>query len=89
VAAYGPETVLDLRDIAFISGTTSATWTQGTETSGTLAVTDGTRTANITLLGQYVAGDFRVRTDNHGGTIVTDPPVSASQNVTLVNPHLT
>jgi hypothetical protein len=44
------------------------------------------------LLGQYVAGNFHVRTDNHGGTIVTDPPVKTAtdvQNVALVNPHQT
>ena len=47
------------------------------------------RAAALTLLGQYVAGNFRVSTDNHGGTMVTDQPVSASQNVALVNPHQT
>jgi hypothetical protein len=41
------------------------------------------------LLGQYVAGNFHVSSDKHGGTFVTDPPVSASQNVALVNPHQT
>jgi autotransporter passenger strand-loop-strand repeat protein len=91
VAGFGKPDQLDLRDIAFISGTTHPTWTQS-GTTGTLAVTDGTHTADITLLGQYVAGNFHVRTDNHGGTIVTDPPVKTAtdvQNVALVNPHQT
>jgi autotransporter passenger strand-loop-strand repeat protein len=87
VAGFDKSDRLDFRDIAFTSGVTSATWTQSGTTSGTLAVTSGTETATITLLGQYVAGNFHVRTDNHGGTLVTDPPVSASQTVALVNPH--
>jgi hypothetical protein len=66
---------------------TSATWTQSGTTSGTLAVTSGTHIATITLLGQYVTADFHVSTDNHGGTLVTDPPVRASQTAALVSPH--
>jgi hypothetical protein len=89
VAGFGKPDRLDFRDIAFTSGVTSATWTQTGTTSGTLAVTRGTETATITLLGQYVAGNFHVSSDKHGGTFVTDPPVSASQNVALVNPHQT
>jgi hypothetical protein len=88
VAGFGKPDKLDFRDIAFTSGATSATWSQS-GTSGTLSVTSGTNTATITLLGHYVAGDFHVSTDNHGGTFVTDQPVSASQNVALVNPHQT
>jgi hypothetical protein len=30
-----------------------------------------------------------VSSDKHGGTFVTDPPISNSQNVALVNPHQT
>jgi autotransporter passenger strand-loop-strand repeat protein len=91
VAGFGKPDLLDLRDIAFISGTTSATWTQS-GTSGTLAVTDGSHTADITLLGQYMTANFHARTDNHGGTFVTDPPAKTEtdvQNVALVNPHQT
>jgi autotransporter passenger strand-loop-strand repeat protein len=89
VAGFGKPDKIDFRDIAFTSGVTHATWTQSGTTSGTLAVTSGTETATITLLGQYVAGNFHVRTDNNGGTLVNDPAVSASQTVALVNPHQT
>jgi autotransporter passenger strand-loop-strand repeat protein len=87
VAGFGKPDRLDFRDIAFTSGVTHATWTQN-GTSGTLAVTSGTHTATITLLGQYVAGNFHVSTDGHGGTFVTDPPVKSStdlQTVALVH----
>ena len=45
-------------------------------------MTDGTHAANITLLGQYVAGQFHVGPDQYGGTVVTDPPVGGQ----LVDP---
>jgi len=32
------------------------------------------------LLGQYVASDFLLSTDGHGGSLVTDSLVSASVN---------
>jgi hypothetical protein len=90
VAGFGKPDRLDFRDIAFTSGATSATWTQSGTTSGTLAVTSGGHTADITLLGQYVTGNFHVATDNHGGTFVIDPPVLAKTNTgTLVDPHQT
>ncbi len=48
--------------------------------SGTLTVTSGGHTADITLLGQYVAGNFSITSDGHGGTLVTDPPVTTEQS---------
>jgi autotransporter passenger strand-loop-strand repeat protein len=73
VAGFAQPDLMDLVDIAFHSGTTSTTWAQS-GTSGTLTVTDGSHTAHITLLGQYVAGQFHVGNDGQGGTVVTDPP---------------
>jgi autotransporter passenger strand-loop-strand repeat protein len=91
VAGFDQPDRLDFRDIGFTSGVTSATWTQN-GTHGALAVTDGSHAAMITLLGQYVTADFRVSSDKHGGTIVTDPAVKTDadvQTVALVNPHQT
>jgi autotransporter passenger strand-loop-strand repeat protein len=91
VAGFSQPDKLDFRDIGFTSGVTSATWTQS-GTSGKLAVTDGSHAAMITLLGQYVTADFRVSSDKHGGTIVTDPAVKTEadvQTLALVNPHQT
>jgi autotransporter passenger strand-loop-strand repeat protein len=88
VAGFSKPDEVDLRDIGFVSGTTHATWTQKTTSSGVLAVTGGgSDIARLRLLGQYVTANFLVASDKHGGTVVTDPPVSASQNVALVNPH--
>jgi hypothetical protein len=88
VAGFGVPDMLDLRDITFVSGTTTFNWTQS-GTSGTLMVSDNAgHTANITLLGQYMTENFKIATDEHGGTLVTDPPVSATTDpLALTNPH--
>jgi hypothetical protein len=53
--------------------------------SGTLTVTDGAHTANLTLLGDYSTGDFQKASDGHGGTEIYDPANSA-QLATVVTP---
>ena len=65
---------LDLSDISF-GATTQASYS-GTISGGTLQVTDGTHTADISLLGNYTASTFVTATDNHGGTLVHDPVAS-------------
>jgi hypothetical protein len=44
-------------------------------------------TANITLLGQYAAGNFHIQNDGAGGTVVIDPPVPASDQNQLALPN--
>jgi len=60
--------VLDLRDIAFV-GSNEATFS-GNRARGTLVVTDGTHTANITLIGDYAFSTFVAFSDGAGGTNV-------------------
>jgi hypothetical protein len=46
--------------------------------SATIQVSDGTHTASITLLGQYMAGQIHIAGgDGAGGTLITDPPLTA------------
>ena len=88
---------MDLVDIPYVASGGSATtvnWTQltsGGNGSGTLTVAEGGHIANITLLGQYVAGagNFSLQNDGGGGTLVIDPPVAqpGATALTLVNPH--
>src|SRR5262249_39084443 len=60
----------------------------GTASSGTLTVPDGSHTANIALLGDYVASTFVTSSDGHGGTNVVDPSATeTSQTSLLVQPH--
>ena len=68
-------TSLDLRDIGFTSGKTKATFVEnGADTQGVLTVTNGTATAEITLVGNYSGSTFNVSSDGHGGATVVDPP---------------
>src|SRR6516165_3460407 len=60
----------------------------GTASGGTLTVTDGSHTANIALLGNYIASTFVTSSDGHGGTNVVDPSATeTSQTSLLVQPH--
>jgi hypothetical protein len=43
--------------------------------NGALTVTDGTHSATLNFQGSYVAANFKLADDGHGGTIVYDPPV--------------
>jgi hypothetical protein len=82
---------IDLSDIAFASGTTLSFTEAPSNTSGTLSVSDGVHTANITLIGQYTTAQFTKASDGHGGTLVGDPPVVAQTDqpaVGLVNPRV-
>jgi fibronectin-binding autotransporter adhesin len=65
---------IDLGGFTFSVGET-VSWSQ-TGTSGTLTVTDGTKTASLTLIGSYSSGNFHLSNDGHGGTFVDDPPAA-------------
>jgi autotransporter passenger strand-loop-strand repeat protein len=78
VSGFGSGDQIDLGGIAFVPPTgkknqnaeVSYTQTNGNQ-SGTLTVTDGVNTANIALLGQYIASEFTAASDGHGGTLIT------------------
>jgi len=60
----------------------------GTSAGGTLTVTDGTHSANIALLGNYIASTFVASSDGHGGTNIVDPQqTSANQQMVLTQPQ--
>jgi hypothetical protein len=84
VAGMGAQDSLDLADINF--ATVQQPVFSGTTSGGTLGVTDGTHTANIALLGNYMASTFVTSSDGHGGTYVIDPSV-VSQNNLLAQPQ--
>jgi autotransporter passenger strand-loop-strand repeat protein len=81
----GADTI-DLLAIAYNSGTTTLGYLDnGTGSGGTLTVSDGVHTAKLTMIGAYVMENFKLSTDSHGGTLITDPPVSSGAD--LVTPH--
>ena len=65
--------------IAFGADTTLGYLPNSNQTGGTLSLTDGTHSANIALLGNYMASSFVMESDNHGGTMVV---AEASQTST-------
>jgi autotransporter passenger strand-loop-strand repeat protein len=79
ISGFGIPGDIDLMDITYNSATTSLNFVEaGSNLSGTLTVNDGTHIATLTLLGQYVTGQFHMANDGAGGTLVTDPPLDSS-----------
>jgi autotransporter passenger strand-loop-strand repeat protein len=76
---------LDLADISFNS-LQPLGLTPGSNNTTILTVSDGTNMANITLLGQYMAGNFTSASDGHGGTLLTDPPQTAMEQPLVTQP---
>jgi hypothetical protein len=81
ISSFGVPGAIDFSAVAYVSGTTSATYTSTSSSGGTLSLTDGTHTAQIALLGQYVTANFKLSDDGHGGTLIVDPPVSSGSGV--------
>ena len=83
VAGLTGQDTIDFADINFANAQQPSF--SGNASGGTLAVTDGTHTANIALLGNYIASTFVASSNGHGGTAVVDPP--AIQPSPLAQPH--
>jgi hypothetical protein len=84
VAGISGQDTIDFVDINFASAQ-QPTYS-GTNSGGTLTVTDGMDTANIALLDQYMAASFVTSPDGSGGTLVQDPP-PATLAQTLTQPQ--
>jgi hypothetical protein len=76
---------LDLADINYATVQTP-TYLNQTSSGETVRVTDGTHTANIALLGNYMASVFTTSPDGNGGTNIVDPPILGGQPV-IAPPH--
>jgi hypothetical protein len=81
----GTQDILDFLDIDPAKVHTP-TLNNATSSGGTLNVTDGTHTANIALIGNYLASIFVASSDGHGGTAVHDP-VNGSAQPLVSTPH--
>jgi serralysin len=79
----------DLLDFADITAGASATiGYSGNNSPGTLTVSEGTHTAKVALLGNYMASSFVASSDGHGGTLIHDPSISGATDpspITLVD----
>ena len=62
---------IDLADISY--GADTQVTFLGNAAGGTLTVTDGTESANIALVGDYLSSTWDLSSDGHGGVTVVDP----------------
>lgn len=80
---------IDLADIAFDSKLATLGYSVNSgNTGGTLSVSDGTHTANLALLGSYMASNFAMASDGHGGTAVTDSAMLGGVQPLVTPPHV-
>ena len=86
VSGFGAQNVIDLPDIAFDAQTTLGYLSDSNSAGGTLSVADGMHSANIALLGNYMASSFAMASDGHGGTLVAAEASQPDQSL-LSNPH--
>jgi hypothetical protein len=63
---------IDFTGVSYTGESFTYTPANGANTSGTLTVTDGTHSASVTLVGQYVKGNFKAE-DINGTLAITDP----------------
>jgi hypothetical protein len=76
VAGMTGQDGIDLRSINYATVHTPSY--SGTSSGGTLTATDGTHSANIALLGSYLAATFLTSSDGYGGTLVSEEPAQAT-----------
>ena len=73
VAGLALGNYVDLADLAY-RGNDAPVYSSSGANTGSVAVTEGTTTINVALLGGYLANSFVASSDGHGGTLITDPP---------------
>ena len=67
----GSGTQVDKIDVTDLNYKTATLGYSGSTTQGTLTLGDGTHSLSISMVGNYVASDFKIGTDGHSGTFVT------------------
>jgi hypothetical protein len=82
ISGLTPSNALDLADVAYTAGMTVG---YQPNTSGPAGGVLTVGSANIALLGNYMASMFVVSSDGRGGTNVVDPP-AATQSPLLAHP---
>ena len=87
ISGVGGQDQLDLTDIAFSANATLGYAANSGNSGGALIVSDGVHTANIALLGSYMASSFVTASDGHGGTLVSEAAQASSQMMLLAQPH--
>jgi len=78
ISGFGGQDQIDLGDVGFSATTTLSYDENNSDSGGTLVVTDGTHTADLTVVGDYEASSFTMSSDGHGGTLITDAASSTA-----------
>jgi hypothetical protein len=76
-----------LPGIGFGAHTTLGYSGNSSDAGGTLPDSDGTFSAKLALLGNYMATSFVTAFDGHGGTLFTEGSQTANQLMPLTTPH--
>ena len=72
IAGFGGQDQIDLADVGYGAKSTLGYLVNSNNTGGALTLNDGTHTATLALLGQYIAGSFVAASDGHGGTFLSE-----------------
>jgi hypothetical protein len=70
IKAFGPQDTIDLSGFIFNSQETESFVPDPSHNSGMLTVVDGSKQANLALLGTYTTGNFALSNDGVGGTLI-------------------
>jgi hypothetical protein len=73
ISGFGGSDIIDLANVAAAAASISY-HENGAGTGGMLAISDGTQTLELSLLGHYSADDFRIAPDQLHGTSITFGP---------------
>jgi probable HAF family extracellular repeat protein len=89
VAGFAGGDSIDMTDINFATLAPLKYKANAGNTGGTLTVSDGTNTAKIALLGQYLAAGFSDAPDSGTGSVITytPPPAQTSQTLLATPQH--
>jgi hypothetical protein len=78
VSGFNEGDRLDIVDVLSGTDTTLVFTANQAGSGGTLTVSDGMHTANISLNGQYSANGFHISADSSAGTLVTYLPLATN-----------
>lgn len=81
VSGFTGNDQIDFTDIGFVSA--SEAIFAGDATGGILTVSDGTHTAKVALVGDYLASTFVASSDGLGGVMVVDPVMQTQSHMGL------
>jgi hypothetical protein len=87
IAGFAGQDQLDLTDIGYAANTTLGYATNASGSGGALTVSNGVNTANIALLGSYMASSFVTSSDSTGGTLVSEAAQMSAQATPLAQPR--